>query len=143
MHPPSSPVRRSSRSNKGVTSKFDDYMTGDGLDISKLSTPCSLCHAPVRTQQPAPFYVQSMACSSQLPTPQPGPAQDPNQSYQYQPYQSYQYQPYQPCNAPCDQYTQECNPQPMGPMISPAENKVFVSDGFSWKEYNLENVFSG
>ena len=74
MHPQSSPVRRSSRSNKGVTSKFDDYMTGDELDISNLSTPCSLCHAPVRTQQPAPFYVQSMACSSQLPTPQPGPA---------------------------------------------------------------------
>ena len=37
MHPQSSPVRRSSRSNKGVTSKFDDYMTGDELDISNLS----------------------------------------------------------------------------------------------------------
>ena len=71
MHPPSSPVRRSSRSNKGVTSKFNDYMTGDELDISNLSTPCSQCRAPVSTQQPASFYVQSMACSSQQPTPQP------------------------------------------------------------------------
>ena len=24
----------------------------------------------------------------------------------------------------------------------PAENRVFVSDGYSWKEYNLEKVFS-
>ena len=138
MHPPSSPVRRSSRSNKGVTSKFDDYMTGDELDISNLSTPCSLCHAPSRTQQHAPYYIQSMARSSQLPTPQPT-AQGPIQSYHYQPYQPYQYQPY----APCDQYTQQCNPQPMGPVTAPAENRVFVSDGSSWKEYNLENVFSG
>ena len=71
------------------------------------------------------------------------PRQGPIQSYQYQPNQSYQYQHYQPCNAPCDQYTQQCNPQPMGPIISSAENRAFVSDGFSWKEYNLEKVFSG
>ena len=37
MHPQSSPVRRSSRSNLGITSKFDNYMTGDELDISNLS----------------------------------------------------------------------------------------------------------
>ena len=84
-----------------------------------------------------------MACSSQLPKPQPGPAQCPVQSYQYQPYQPYQYQPYTTYTAPCDQYTQQCNPQNMAPVISPAENRVFVSDGFSWNEYNLENVFSG
>ena len=119
MHPPSSPVRRSSRSNKGVTSKFNDYMTGD--------------------EQLNPYYVQSMACSSQLPTPAQGLAQ----SYQHPAYQPYQYQPYLPYNAHCDQYNQQCNPQNMGPVISPAENRVFVSDGFSWNEYNLENVFSG
>ena len=114
-------------------------MTGDELDISTLSTPCSMCHAPVRTQQLAPYYVQSMACSSQLPTPAQGLAQ----SYQYPAYQPYQYQPYLPYNAHCDQFNQQCNPQNMGPVISPAENRVFVSDGFSWNEYNLENVFSG
>ena len=124
MHPLSSLVCRSSRSNKGVTSKFEDYITGDKFDILNLSTPCSLCHSPVRTQQPAPYYIQSMACNSQLPTPQPSPAQGP--------FQSYKYQPYQPCNTPCDQYTQQCNPQPMRPVISPAENRVFVTDGFSW-----------
>ena len=86
------------------------------------------------TQQPASYYIQSMACGSQLPTPQPGPAQGSIKSYQHQPY---------PCNAPCDQYNQQCNPQNMGPVISPAENRVFVTDGFSWNEYNLENVFSG
>jgi hypothetical protein len=139
MHPPSSPVRRSSRSTRGVTSKFSDYMTGDELDISTLSTPCSMCHAPVRTQQLAPYYVQSMACGSQLPTPAQGLAQ----SYQYPAYQPYQYQPYLPFNAHCDQFNQQCNPQSMGPVISPTENTVFVSDGFSWNEYNLENVFSG
>ena len=87
-----------------------------------------------------------MACSSQLPTSQPGPALSPVQSYQYQPYQPYQpyqYQPYNPYTAHCDQYTQQCNPQPIGPVISPAENRVSVTDGYSWKEYNLENVFSG
>ena len=134
MHPPSSPVRRSSRSNKGVTSKFDDYMTGDELDISNLSTSCSQCYAHVRTQQNAPNYIQYMASSSQLPTPQPTA-----QSYQYQPYHPYQH------------YTT----QNMAPVLSPdknrvfvsglndpAENRVFVSDGYSWKEYNLEKVFS-
>ena len=94
-------------------------MTGDELDIFNLSAPCSRYHAYVNTQQPAPYYVQSMACSSQLPISKPGPAQSPVQSYQptskpgpVQSYQPYQYQPYNPYTAHCDQYTQQCNPQP-------------------------------
>ena len=148
MHPPSSPVRRSSRSNKGVTSKFNDYTTGDELDISTLSMPCSNCHTPARTQQLNPYYVQSLACSSQLPTPDHGLTQSYQypvaQSYQYPAYQSYQYPAYLPYNNNhCDQYNQQCNPQNMGPVISSVESRVFLTDGFSWSEYNLENVISG
>ena len=174
-----------------VNSEFDNYMTGDELEISNQSSqhyamqsytghsqqPASYSDLARHSQQPvpysalpqlsqqyalqsytghselpvsfpaqslscmqyiqqsAPYYIQSMACNSQLPTPQPGPAQDLNQCYQHQPYQL--------CNAPCDQYNQQCNPQNMPRVISPSENRVCMSDGFCWKEYNLEKIFSG
>ena len=55
------------------------------------------------------------------------------------PYPAYSHHPF---NAYIAQYHQQYDAQHMAQMVSHDENRVFVSDGHSWKEYNLEKVFS-
>ena len=127
MHPTSSPVRRSSRSTRGVTSRFSDYTPGAEFDVSSLSPPCdqyfSYAQAMRHHQQPVCHAVQSLSGTDQ----------------QYAPYPAY---PHNPFNAYIAQYHQQYDAQHMAQMVSHDENRVFVSDGHSWKEYNLEKVFS-
>ena len=50
-----------------------------------------------------------------------------------------------PCNpypTPTSPYDQQNATQHMIQAASSDENKVFVSDGYSWKEFNLEKIFS-
>ena len=54
-------------------------------------------------------------------------------------YPAYDYHPYR---AYVSQYHQQYATQPMVQMISQDENKALVSDGNSWKEYDLEKIFS-
>ena len=139
MHPTSGPVRRSSRSNKGVTSKFNDYTPGDEFDVSSLHTECDSCNSTaqgVSHLQPAPYYVQSITGTGQLPAPHHSPAQVLNPYNQYHPYQHYTTQNMAPVLSP------DKNRVFVSGLNDPAENRVFVSDGYSWKEYNLEKVFS-
>ena len=117
-----------------MTSRFNDYMTGEEFDVSSLHTPWGQFNGPdqgVSPQQLAPSHVQCMSDYM----PQPSPIHDP-----------YPYHPNYPCppyHAYTDQYVQQCTTQHMAPMLSPAENRVLVSDGSSWRVYDLENVFSG
>jgi hypothetical protein len=130
MPPMSSPVSRSSRST-------NDYTPGEEFDVSSLSTPCDqyLGGAQVMgsmlTQQTLFNALQSMSGTSQQYAQQSHSALVLYPSYPPNPYHAY-----------IDQYNQLYATQHMAQMISPDENSVFVSDGHSWKEYNLEKVFS-
>ena len=112
-----------------------DYMTGAELDGHSLSTPCdqdSSHDQRVSLQQPTQCYAQS--CTNELYAQQRLTNQVP--------YQHYQYQPNQPYNTYSAQYAQLYATQHTAPSVTHDENIVCVSDGLSWKEYNLENVFS-
>ena len=50
--------------------------------------------------------------------------------------------PYYPYPTPISQYNQQYAAQHMVQVVSSDDNRVFVSDGNSWKEYNLEKVSS-
>ena len=265
MNPTSSPIRRSSRSSRGVTSRFNDYTPGAEFDDPSLYTPRDQYHVGAQimgsmlTQQPVPHAVQSLSGTSRqyaqqshstlvpcaqrhddvpalntlctpctmpsavLPTfptyPEAKPRHDvhPQQGYQQQTgpqqapvpslmYPAYSHVPwssqvtksatsslsvpcaqhdvdasalytlcapstlttlctqytkpsavlpptptypytYMPCNtypSPTSQYDQhqQYATQHMIQAPSSDENKVFVSDGYSWKEFNLEKIFS-
>ena len=47
-----------------------------------------------------------------------------------------------PYPVPTSQYDQQLATQHMIQALPPDENKVFVSDGYSWTEFNLEKIFS-
>ena len=47
-----------------------------------------------------------------------------------------------PYPTPTSPYDQQNATQHMIQAASSDENKVFVSDGYSWKEFNLEKIFS-
>ena len=49
---------------------------------------------------------------------------------------------YNPYPVPTSQYDQQSATQHMIQALPPEENKVFVSDGYSWTEFNLEKIFS-
>ena len=137
MHPMSSPVRRSSRSTRGVTSKFSDYTPGAEFDVSSLYTPCAQYNGggqimgSMLTEQPVPHAVQSLSGTSQQYAQLSHSTLIPYPPYSPNPYHAY-----------IDQYNQLHATQHMAQMISHDENRVLVSDGHSWKEYNLEKVFS-
>ena len=126
-----------SRSTRGVTSRFSDYTPGAEFDVSSLSTPCeqylgcAQVMGSLPTQYPVSHAVQSLSGTSQQYAPQPHLTLLPYPSYSYNPYHAY-----------IDQYNQQYDAQHMAQVISPDENRVFVSDGRSRKEYNLEKVFS-
>ena len=138
MHLTSSPVHRSGKSIKGVTSRFSDNMPGVELDESSLATPCDwyLGYDPVlrslHTQHPVSHPVQPMSGASQQYAPQPQTTPFPFSTYSFTPYPAY-----------INQYNnQQYATQHMTKVISPDDTAVFVSYGQSWKEYNLEKVFS-
>ena len=137
MHPASSPACRSSRSTRVVTSRFNDYTPSAEFDVSSLPTSCDqyLGGAQVMgamlTQQPVSHAVQSLSGTSQQYARQSHSALVPYHSNSPNPYHAY-----------IDQYSQLYASQHMTQIISPDENSVFVPDGHSWKEYNLEKVFS-
>ena len=136
MHPTSSPVRRSSRSTRGVTSRFNDYTPGAEFDVPNLYIPYDQYHGGAQimgsllTQQPVPHTVQSLSGTSQ---------QYAQQSHStLVPYPPYSPNPY-PANI--SQYNQQNTAQHMTQVISPDDNSVLVSDGSSWKKVNLEKIF--
>ena len=138
MHLTSSPVHMSGTSIKYVTSRFSDNMPRVEFDESILATPCDrfLVYDHVlrslHTQHPVSHAVQPMSGTSQQYAPQPHPTPVPFSTYPFNPYPAY-----------INQYNnQQYATQHMTKVISPDDTAVFVSDGQSWKEYNLEKVFS-
>ena len=136
MRPTSSPVRRSSRSTRGVTSRFNDYTPGAEFDVPNLYIPCDQYHGGAQimgsllTQQPVPHTVLSLSGTSQQYAQQSHPIRVPYPPYSHNPY---------PANI--SQYNQQNTTQHMTQVISPDDNSVFVSDGSSWKKVNLEKIF--
>ena len=149
--PSPSPVRRSSRSNKGVTSKYDDYETGKEFDAS--------CMHSMRGH---PYQRPVSAISAQYPTVNLSGYDVPCPAYHdYQPNQIYGVQAnhYEQHNLASvnmistnEQALQQMYSGPAVPynypniaplrVFSPEQNKVFVFDGNMWNEFNLEKVFS-
>jgi hypothetical protein len=141
MHPMSSPVRRSSRSIRGVTSRFNDYTPSAEFDDPSLYTPCDQYHVgaqimgPMLIQQPVPHTVQPLSGTSQQYAQQCHNTLVP----------TFPTHPCITCNpypTPTSPYDQQNATQHMIQATSSDENKVFVSDGYSWKEFNLEKIFS-
>ena len=133
MHLTRSPVRKPSRCNTGVTGMFNAYMSGDEFGVPSLYTPCDRYSSSVQvvsSQQHTPYHVHPMSCTSQGPAPQSSPMDLPGPYNQHYPYQLY--------DALIDHYVQQCTTQHMTPVLSPDKNSVFVSDGISWNEVNLE-----
>ena len=138
MHPMSSPVRRSSRSTRGVTSRFNDYTPGAEFDVSSLysNTPCAQYNGGAQimgsmlTQQPVPHTVQSLSGTSQQYAQQSHSTLVPYPPYSPNPYPAY-----------ISQYNQQNTVHHMTQVISPDDNSVLVSDGSSWKKVNLEKIF--
>ena len=139
MYPASSPARRSSCSNKGVTSKYRDY------DLSTLQTCETKCDSSAQTENARtdtqPLYRPYQALV--------GLSNKYAESFAYQPNpnKTYtdtvpQYASYQPYSGFSDNFVQQCTSQPSANVYPAAENKVFVMEGVSWKEYDVENVFS-
>ena len=58
------------------------------------------------------------------------------------PYPTYPCIPCNPYPTPTSLYDQQNATQHMIQAVNSDENKVFVSDGCSWKEFNLEKIFS-
>ena len=130
MHPTPSPVRRSSRSNKGVTRRYDDYETGHEFDAS-----CT--HSLRGHPDQRPFSAMS--------TPYQRPAHAAYPTVQLSGYDV-------PCPTYNDHTLNQIYSGPPTPyytpntlpfkVFSPEQNKVFVFDGSLWNEFDLENVFS-
>ena len=120
-----------------MTSRFNDYTPGAEFDVSSLYTPCAQYNGggqimgSMLTQQPVPHAVQSLSGTSQQYAQLSHSTLIPYPPYSPNPYHAY-----------IDQYNQLHATQHMAQMISHDENRVLVSDGHSWKEYNLEKVFS-
>ena len=118
-----------------MTSRFrdDDYMPGDVFDDSGLSMSfdqhpgCDPVLGSLCAPQTGSHSVQPLPIASMQYAPQPHPNPDPL--------------PY-PYLANINQYNQQYTTQHMTQVISPDENSVFVSDGLSWKQVNLEKIFS-
>ena len=135
MYPTPGPVRRSSRSTKGVTSRYEDYVTGKEFDAASMSPPHGQYSAPARCwqyqypatpmysqQQPPAKYPTVNLCGYDVPCPTYDHTL--NQIYGEQ---ASQYNYYQP--PPCK-------------VFHPDLNKVFVFDGEVWDEFSLETVAS-
>ena len=138
LHQTSSPPHSSCTSNKGVINRFHDYMNGDESDDSGLSVSYDLCNGcepalcSLCTLYNGSHATQPLSGTSQQYAPQFHPSLVPFSTYPNSPY---------PANN--KQYNQQqFTTQHMTQVISNDDNSVFVSDGFSWKEYNLEKVFS-
>ena len=58
------------------------------------------------------------------------------------PYPTYPCIPCNPYPTPTSPYDQQNATKHMIQAVSSDENKVLVSDGYSWKEFNLEKIFS-
>ena len=153
MHPTPSPVRRSSRSNKGVTRKYDDYETGQEFDamcthslrghpyqrhFSAMSAPC---------QRPAPVAYPTVALSGyDVPCPTydqlnhiHGAQTDHRHTLNEAPSPYHDHQLNQIYSGPATPYYTPITPP--FKVFSPEQNKVFVFDGSMWNEFDLENVF--
>ena len=89
---------------------------------SCTSTLCATLSSPCQ----APVSSTQVTGHTSLTSPHPNLVQYP--PYSYNPYNA--------------QYNQQYDAQHMAQVISHDENRVFVSDGHSWKEYNLEKVSS-
>ena len=137
LHQTSSPPHSSCTSNKGVINRFHDYMNGDESDDSGLSVSYDLCNGC----EPALCSLCILYNGSHATQPLSGTSQQyaPQFHPSLVPFSTYPNSPYPANNK---QYNQQFTTQHMTQVISNDDNSVFVSDGFSWKEYNLEKVFS-
>ena len=143
MHPTPSPVRRSSRSNKGVTRKYDDYETGQEFD--------AMCTHSLRGhpyQRPAPVAYPTVALSGyDVPCPT---LDQLNQIHSAR--TDHRHTLYEAPSPYLDHQLNQIHSGPTTPyytpittpfkVFSPEQNKVFVFDGSMWNEFDLENVFS-
>ena len=109
-----------------MKSRFHDYTFGAEFDSP--ACPHHVTSTLVVPRSWAPCLPSSLyqAPLSSMPS-----SQDPYPSYSPNPYHVY-----------IDQYNKLNATQHTAQMISHDENRVSVLDGHSWKEYNLEKIFS-
>ena len=141
MHPTPSPVRRSNRSNKGTTRKYDDYETGERFDA-----------ACTNSLQSNPYQYQAVAYPTINLSGYNVPCPTYDQLYQirnmqhHQPHTEYDASSFAHNHMLNQIYSEEVHqrdyhqPEPYR-VFSPVLNKVFVFDGRVWNEFSLENVF--
>ena len=110
----------------------DSHAPWSSKVTSSLSVPCAQHHvdAPALYTHCAPSTLTTLCTpytkpSAVLPT-----------------YPTYPCIPCNPYPTPTSLYDQQNATQHMIQAVNSDENKVFVSDGCSWKEFNLEKIFS-
>ena len=127
MWPTGSPAYRYGRVDNGVTSRFNDYTSGAGPSLPRPCDQYSSHTQCVSSQQPAHSYPRS--CTSQLSAEQ-----------SHANLVQYPYNQHQPYHANNNVYIQQYATQHMASEFSNDGNRVCVSDGYSWREYNQEKV---
>ena len=156
--PSPSPVRRSSRSNKGVTRKYDDYETGHEFDASCTHSLRGHPDQRLFSAMSAPYQRPAHAA---YPTVNLGgydvlcPAYHDQQLNHIYGTQASRHEHHLPASVNVITTTEQAVNQMYGgpaipynhpntlpfKMFSPEQNKVFVFDGILWNEFDLEKVF--
>ena len=150
MYPESSTVRRSGRSNKGITSMYRDYnMSRLGTSEYRYDSPAQVEHSMPGIQPLYTHYHALVGFNNQYAqgiTHQPNPVKftPVPQHACYQPYTGYShmYPSYQPLTGSSNNVVQQFTNQPATDVSNIAGNTVFVITGDSWIKYDVENLGS-